>query len=326
LTLLRTDFLSFTDKLELMRWFSNLSQLKAKEWKSVSIQEWLNLTIRSPRLKQLMEANARTTSYTTAIDLVSADVFIERLQITTKKPIIYLDGGWQTLVNEMRRTAEQAGVKIVSGTRVEAIEYPGGQVQGVRLQGDESIPITGVIIATPSQDAVKLVPALKQLVDALIPAPIACLDVALSQLPDPRYPIVQDLDHPRFMTTQSLFSQVAPDGGAIIYTFKQLDPLHPSNPQDDERDLESLLDTVQPGWRDVLVKRYYLPRIEAVGALPTAKNGGLSSRPAVQVAGITGLYLAGDWVGEEGFLVDASMASARQAAQLILKHVPAVSL
>jgi hypothetical protein len=31
------------------------------------------------------------------------------------------------------------------------------------------------------------------------------------------------------------------------------------------------------------------------------------------------LYLAGDWIGPEGFLVDASVASARRAAQLILE-------
>jgi hypothetical protein len=37
------------------------------------------------------------------------------------------------------------------------------------------------------------------------------------------------------------------------------------------------------------------------------------------VPGIPDLYLAGDWVGPEGFLVDASMASAQRAAQLVLE-------
>jgi hypothetical protein len=36
------------------------------------------------------------------------------------------------------------------------------------------------------------------------------------------------------------------------------------------------------------------------------------------VPGIVDLYLAGDWVGPEGFLVDASMASARRAARLLI--------
>jgi hypothetical protein len=67
----------------------------------------------------------------------------------------------------------------------------------------------------------------------------------------------------------------------------------------------------------VLIKRQYLPRIEAVGALPTASGGGFAGRPGVEVPGLVNLYLAGDWVGPEGFLVDASVASAKRAAQLV---------
>ena len=75
----------------------------------------------------------------------------------------------------------------------------------------------------------------------------------------------------------------------------------------------------KPGWRDVLVRRQYLPRIESVGALPTAESGGFAGRPGPRVPGIDGLYVAGDWVGSEGFLVDASVASARRAAELALE-------
>jgi hypothetical protein len=32
------------------------------------------------------------------------------------------------------------------------------------------------------------------------------------------------------------------------------------------------------------------------------------------VAGATGVFLAGDWVGEDGMLADAALASARRAA------------
>jgi hypothetical protein len=84
-----------------------------------------------------------------------------------------------------------------------------------------------------------------------------------------------------------------------------------------------LLDVAQPGWREVLVKRQYLPRIEAVGALPTATGGGFAGRPGPQVAGLANLYLAGDWIGPEGFLADASTASARQVAQLVLAQTEA---
>jgi phytoene dehydrogenase-like protein len=90
----------------------------------------------------------------------------------------------------------------------------------------------------------------------------------------------------------------------LISAFKQLDPLHPTDPKQDERELEELLDAAQPSWRAVLVKRVFLPRIEAIGMLPTASGGGYAGCPGPQVPQIANLYLAGDWIGA-GFLSDA---------------------
>jgi len=271
----------------------------------------------------LMTANAWTFVYSSALDLVSAEVFVIKTQLSLKNPVVYIDGGWQTLVSGLRKAAEQAGAHIMSGARVEGVEHQNGQVQGVRLRDGRTVRAAAAIIATAPKDAVKLVddgeyPALRQIVDGLVPAQVASLDVALRRLPNSRYTVVQDVERPRFMSTQSLYSHVAPDGSALIYTFKQLDPRHPGDPHDDERDLENLLDTAQPGWREVLVKRQYLPRIDAIGMLPTAKSGGYAGRPGPQVPGIANLYLAGDWIGE-GFLSDASFGSARQIAHLLLK-------
>ena len=59
-----------------------------------------------------------------------------------------------------------------------------------------------------------------------------------------------------------------------------------------------------------------------MGALPTAESGGFAGRPGPRVPGLEDLYLAGDWVGPEGFLVDASAASARSAARSVLEDDP----
>ena len=111
----------------------------------------------------------------------------------------------------------------------------------------------------------------------------------------------------------------------MIYTFKQLHPAQPSNPRNDERELEDLLDTTQPGWRGEVVRRVFLPRIEASGALPTARGGGFGGRPGTQVPGVANLYLAGDWVGSAGFLSDASAASARPATIQEAQSTPRVA-
>jgi hypothetical protein len=73
---------------------------------------------------------------------------------------------------------------------------------------------------------------------------------------------------------------------------------------------------MQPGWREVVVERRFLPRMVAASALATAGSGGVAGRPGPEVAGSPGLFVAGDWVGPEGWLVDASLASARAAARV----------
>jgi phytoene dehydrogenase-like protein len=159
---------------------------------------------------------------------------------------------------------------------------------------------------------------LQDAIKSLIPAQVACLDVALRHLPAPEHPVVQDLDRPLFFSTQSQFADIAPAGGALLHAFKQLDPRRPGDPRDDERDLEGLIDAAQPGWREVVVRRVFLPRIAAVGMLPTAQGGGFAGRPDVTAAGVPGLYLAGDWIGAEGFLADACFASGRRAARIAI--------
>ena len=77
---------------------------------------------------------------------------------------------------------------------------------------------------------------------------------------------------------------------------------------------------MQPGWRDVLVARHFLPAMTVSHALTTAAQGGTVGRPGPHVPGIHGLYVAGDGVGPEGLLADASLASAQRAAEMILRQ------
>ena len=322
--LLRLDFLGPADKLALVRFLVKVARTKPDSLARTSVQEWLDLEVRRPRLRQLMTAVARTFAYSTALDIVSAQMFVEKFQRTLKHPVHYVDGGWQVLVEGLCDAAENAGARMVGDAQVEGVEVSDGRARGVRLRGGGLVRATAVIVATGARDAGRLgdrggYPALRRVANRLIPAPIACLDVALESLPVPERPVVQDLDGPRFASAQSVYSRLAPEGGALVISFKQLDPRDPGDPHEDERDLEDMLDAAQPGWRDVLFRRQFLPRIEAVGALPLAAEGGFTGRPGAEVPGLSGLYLAGDWVGSEGFLVDASMASARKAARLVLE-------
>ncbi len=216
-TLLRTGLFNLEDKIELGRLLSSIPHLEPQKQAHVSIEQWLDRTVHRPRVRQFMTTFACTNVYSAALDVVSAEVLITKLQLSLKHPVLYLDGGWQTLVDGLRTAAEQAGAHITSGARVEAVDYHNSLVQGIRLYDGSMLHTSAVIIATAPQEAAKLLDEgsyapLNQIVDTLIPAEVACLDVALNRLPDPQHAIVQDLEHPRFMSTQSIYAHIAPEG------------------------------------------------------------------------------------------------------------------
>ena len=313
--LLKSSLLDARDKQELLGLFLRLPLLRPATHGQQSAAEWIASVVHRPRVRQLLSAFGRVFAYTAALDLVSADILIYKLQLTARHPIQYVDGGWQTLADGLWDVAASAGAVIRTAERVEALVAQEGRTKGVRLAGGEELLADAVVLALPADEAARLVSMGK-------PAPqagyAACLDVALSSLPSEHYPVVFDLEQPRFMTVQSAFAQVAPAGGAVIHLFKQNDPRLPADPHQDRADLEALLDRFQPGWREVVVDTRFLPRMEATSLLPLASQGGLAGRPSPRSQELRNLFFAGDWVGPRGFQLDASLDSARAAASLIL--------
>src|SRR5258706_9530003 len=152
-SLLSSHLLTVGDKIELARLFSTLPRLKPRSLAHISVQEWLERTIRRPQVRQLLASTARVFVYSAALDLVSAEVFVTKLQRSLKHPVHYVEGGWQTLIEGLRRAAEQAGVRIVTGRRVASVEYQNDRVQGVRLSDDSVLAASSVVLATSPQDA-----------------------------------------------------------------------------------------------------------------------------------------------------------------------------
>ena len=68
---------------------------------------------------------------------------------------------------------------------------------------------------------------------------------------------------------------------------------------------------------DVVVDRFLHRLVVAHGA-PSADGGGLAGRPTIDALGIPRVRIAGDWVGPEGLLADAAVASGVAAAESVL--------
>ena len=141
--------------------------------------------------------------------------------------------------------------------------------------------------------------------------------MALRRLPQPHATVAFGVDRPLYLSVHSAVARLAPEGRALIHTAIYLPPDHTRSPADDEPKLDALLDLVQPGWREVVVYRRFLPHVIVMNDTPTARRDGTRGRPGPQVPDVPGLFVVGDWVGQAGLLADASLASAKQAAELI---------
>lgn len=324
-SLLTTGLFGLSEKLEAARLLGALASLDTTGLDAVRLADWMDLRRMSPGVRRFLATMIRLVTFDAAIERMSAGAAIRQLQLGSKEGVLYLDQGWGTLVEGLRRAAINAGVEIRTGARVEAIDIDGGAsaVRGVQLASGERLGCGAVIIAASPAVASALAPesrALKEASARLVPIHAACLDVALSALPRPKSKLVLGIDRPLYLSMHSAVARLAPESGALIHTMLY----RPSgDPRADEAELEGLLDLTQPGWRDGLVERQFLPSMVVSNAAVTAAGGGLAGRPDVDVAGIEGLFVAGDWVGPEGMLADASLASAKRAAERATRRASA---
>jgi phytoene dehydrogenase-like protein len=322
--MLTTSLFGLSAKLEAARLLASLSKIETASLAGVSVREWLDTNISDGVVQEFLMAAFRVATYTNAPELMSAGAALEQLQMAFDKSVLYLDGGWQTLVEQFSRLATDAGAVIETGTKIEQVERDQtGRVRGVRLADGRTIFSSTVVIASSPQVAVSLVErgretSLARWADELIAVKAACLDVALKQLPRPKATFALGIDRPLYLSVHSATAQLAPEGGALIHVAKYLPPDHAGSPAEDRRELEGLLDLVQPGWREAVVSSRFLPDMIVMNAVATAALEGRKHRPSPEVQDVPGLFIAGDWVGDEGLLADASLASAKKAAQLII--------
>jgi phytoene dehydrogenase-like protein len=175
-----------------------------------------------------------------------------------------------------------------------------------------------VILAMGPREAERIAacPALHAWSTQATPVRAACLDLGLSALPVPSHTFAIGLDRPLYLSVHSAAArELAPAGGALVHAARYLHPDESEDRDRLQRELEALLDCVQPGWQRRVVSRKLLIGATVSHWLPEARTGGLAGRPGPEVAGMPGLLVAGDWVGSQGQLADAALASGRAAGR-----------
>ncbi|MEX2237551.1 MAG: FAD-dependent oxidoreductase [Dehalococcoidia bacterium] len=321
-SLLGSSALSMGDKFEASLKLNGILNDDGDGLERLTVEQWVSNRLHSQQLRRFLHTLIRIASYTHAPDRLSAQVGAQQIRQTD---VLYLDGGWQTIVDSLRALVEDAGVMINTEQRVEAIETR-EDTYSLRLAGGEEAVVSAVVLAVAPPEVSRLLAedrfgSVREKLAAAVPVQAAILDVAVSRRP--ARSVVLPLDRPLYYSVHSSVARLAPEGSAILSAAKYLTPGAPSDAESDRKQLEDWLTLIEPAWRNVAVEQRFMPNLTVYNWLPSVAQGGLAGRPAVQAA--PGVYLAGDWVGPEGMLTDAVLASSLKAAKLAAAHASRAS-
>lgn len=307
-SLLRTKALGARAKVQFGKALGSLPKLNPTDFACVSAAKWVEDFVSDERARGLVRALVRLTTYGAALEEMSADLAVSQLQLGLADGVRYLDHGWQPMVDSLTATALATGrVRIESGCKV--TELPTAKCVILALNSPQAVSaMTGV--------ALEVGP----------PALTASLDLGLSSKPELDF--VLGGQQPLYYSNHSAAATLAPEGKYLVSVAAYLGGNGPGafpDTQDepfDRRVLDEFAATCGVTQSDVIESRY-LRRMVASSTIPTVSTGGMAGRPdvdAVAAAARSGtpteqmVLVAGDWVGPEGHLADASMASAKRAA------------
>lgn len=301
---------------------ASLDQVDVDAIRSISLKEWAEKHIQHERVRLFFYALGRQWTYCNDRENISAGYVIDQ-GILSKQGVRYVDRGWQTIVDDLHHLAEKAGATIVTGTKAEQITFHHEKVQSILLDDGQVVAISAAIIAAGPQVACQLVAGSEEMSlgkwkESSRPLYASSLDVALNRLPHPERVFSIGLDQSIYFGIHSLSVQLSDHGAHVLHVMKYKNHPDESNPSKDKQELTQALNLLQPGWDKEIVALRFLPNILVANATRTTQLHGAGPAPHPAVPEVQGLYVVGDWVGSEGRLADAAMASAKRAAEELI--------
>jgi glycine/D-amino acid oxidase-like deaminating enzyme len=322
-SMLCTGALSASGKAAATRLLAALPKHNASKARGMTVDEWIAGRKLPKDAAALVHVLVRVSTYANAPDLLDAGAVVQQLQ-RALKGVRYLDGGWQVMVDGVAAIAARAGAEITDHVRVDSID-PASDAWVLTTSAGEVRAKSVVLAAGGPNVAARLLG-----VDASVlgdPGPKAratCLELGLDT--SPATPVLFSTDAPLYFSTHMPPAQLGPAGATVVHVAKYLAPDDAPSPEVGAQELwgHARAAGVDRGSAAVLASRC-LHDMTVTYGIPQARLGGFDGRPRVAVAEMPGIFLAGDWVGHEGMLLDAAMASARHAAAQSVRQAALVT-
>lgn len=313
LSMLRSQLLSGASKLEFLRVLAGLGEKRARAASGLTVNQWLDQNFSSPRTRALFAMLVRLSCYAHAPELLEADAALRQVAQAARHNVMYLDGGWQSLVDALVTQLTAASVPLELAVSVQQIECRAGRVSAVLTNDGRRLRAHHVIAALDPHAFARLLPGdalAERWARAAVPLRAACVDLGVRGLPHPTRRSVQALDAPLYFSNHSAYARLAPDGCQLLGLARYLAP--GEDGRDSEPVLRAFCERIQPGvWERAVVKRF-MPNLIVHTDVPGA------SRARRVHPEIAGLSLVSDVSSPRHMLADAVLDSARAAALGIL--------
>ncbi|MBS4221965.1 phytoene desaturase family protein [Lederbergia citrea] len=320
-SIMSSSLLTWKAKIILSKLMLKLMKINIDSIPEGSLADWAESEISDPMVRHIFYSLCRLTTYTSAPTLQLAKPVLKQVKRSLKGGVLYVDEGWETIIQKLKKQAIEVGVEIISSKNVIEIEHH-DQSQSIRCSDGDLFNVPECIVATPPKEALKMIKgadytSLRTWNEQAIPVTASCLDLGVKKLPNPNHQFAIGLDQSLFFTNQSRAAKLSEDGTLVVSLVKYHNPMDQTiNPNAEKNQLESAMDLLHPDWRKEVVAQQFLPKITVVHDFPHVKR---KENPGPAIPQMKGIYIAGDWCGHEELLADAAVASGKRAGLQILK-------
>lgn len=317
--ILSTPYLKAREKIEWVSFMVKILKINTAAIAELSFQQWLEEKVKSEKVRQLIYTMARLTTYSHAPEQTDVTVILTHLQ-RALGGAIYVDGGWQSIVDQLHNRAVMAGVHIQTGVKAKRITCQENSLYTLHLSKGEAVSAKNVIYTGKPDLLPNILEAEfteKHHYSKMRSITAAVLDIALTKLSNPENLFALSVDEALYYSVHSPYAKLSRDGKSIVLHVMKYH--HPNDKVDRDhvrRELEHFLERLQPGWRSMLITSRYLPQIVVNQRLPQPEDKKIWQQAETS---LPGFFTAGDWAFPDSILAEGAVSSGKRAAVELLK-------
>lgn len=316
LSIIKSSFLTLSERLQWIKIATSFNRFSKGVSTTITFQQWVEQTTSSHRVQALILVLARLATYCHAPEMISAKVVLSHLSLTLGG-VLYLDGGWQQLMNQLHQQALLYNTVVKTGSTVTEVKLNQEQLWEIKTNNGDWFSAKYVIYTGPPQQLAAL---MKQQLTCPFPniktVQGASYELALSKLPNEESLFGLDLNAALYYSVHSTYAKLAPNNEVVLHLFKYLHPTQKEPVAETKEELEHFLNRFQPDWKNHVITSQFLPTITVNQRLPQVGEDTLLLN---QETKLRRFYFAGDWADPHFILAEGATNSGKMAAQAIIE-------